>query len=150
MSTYNLIKLLNNLFKEGWKKKQWRHHLLYDDVIHFFLTRKCQKTQKIEVLILNEKISISSEQLEELQWNFHKKQGFTLSLEYTNLEQVTTTVKIWSERNLSKISDFSILGTGQSFCLSSFLSFLNIKLQQLSKFEVRERFPRYPSFLFWV
>ena len=117
-------------------------------------------TRAIEVLILNEKISISSEQLEELQWNFQerrdlilkvtKKQGFTLSLEYTNLEQVTTTVKIWSERNLSKISDFSILGTGQSFCLSSFLSFLNNKLQQLSKLEVRERFPRYPSFLFWV
>ena len=137
-----------------------RRHLLYDNVINFFLARKCQKTQKIEVLILNEKISISSEQLEELQWNFQerrdlilqvtKKQGFTLSLEYTNLEQVTTTVKIWSERNLSKISDFSILGTGQSFCLSSFLSFLNIKLQQLSKLEVRERFPRYPSFLFWV
>ena len=65
------------------------------------------------------------------------------------MEQVTTTVKIWSERNLSKISDFSILGTGQSFCLSSFFSFLNIKLQQLSKLEVIERFPRYPSFLFW-
>ena len=79
-----------------------------------------------------------------------KKQGFTLSLEYTNLEQVTTTVKIWSERNLSKISDFSILGTGQSFCLSSFLSFLNIKLQQLSKRELRECFLRYSSFLFWV
>ena len=30
-----------------------------------------------------------------------KKQDFTLSLEYTNLDQVTTTVKIWSERNLS-------------------------------------------------
>ena len=100
------------------------------------------------------------EQLEELQWNFQercdlmfkvtKKQGFALSLEYTNLEQVKTIVKIWSERNLSKISDFSILGTGKSFCFSSFLSFLNIKLQQLPKFEVRERFPRYPSFLFWV
>ena len=68
---------------------------------------------------------LSSEQLEELQWNFQerrdlilkitkKKQGFTLFLEYTNLEQVTTIVKIWSERNLSKISNFSILGTGQS------------------------------------
>ena len=42
----------------------------------------------------------------------HKKQDFTLSLEYTNLDQVTTTVKIWSERNLSKTSDFWILGTG--------------------------------------
>ena len=79
-----------------------------------------------------------------------KKQGFTLSLENTNLEQVTTTVKIWSERELSKVSNFSILGTGQSFCLSLFLSFLNIKLQQLSKFEVREHFPGFPSFLYWV
>ena len=43
-------------------KKTWRHHLLYDDVINFFLTRKCQKTRKIEVSILNEKISIPSEQ----------------------------------------------------------------------------------------
>ena len=114
---------LNKITEQSiWKKKKWRHQLLYDDVIHFFLTRKCQKTRKIEVLILNEKISISSEQLEELQWNFQerrdlilqvtKKQGFTLSLEYTNLEQVTTTEKIWSERNLSKISNFLILGSG--------------------------------------
>ena len=35
-----------------------------------------------------------------------KFSGKTPSLEYLNLEQVTTTVKIWSERNLSKISDF--------------------------------------------
>ena len=137
-----------------------RRHLLYDNAINFFLARKCQKTQKLEVLILNEKISTSSEQLEELQWNFQerrylilqvtKKQGFTLSLEYTNLEQVTTTEKIWSERNLFKISNFSILGPRQSFCLSSFLKFLNIKLQQLTNLEVRELFPRYLSFLFWV
>ena len=56
------------------------------------------------MLILSEKISISSEQVEELQWNFQEKrdlvlkvtkmQGFTLSLENTNLEQVTTAVKI--------------------------------------------------------
>ena len=50
----------------------------------------------------------------------HTKTRLTHSLEYTNLEQVTTTVKIRSERNLSKIPDFSILGTGQSFGLSSF------------------------------
>ena len=78
--------------------------MLYDDAIHFFLTRKCQKTQKIEVLIFNEKIYVSSEQLQELLRNFQErldlilrvtqKQGFTLSLKYTNLEQVTTTVKI--------------------------------------------------------
>ena len=81
----------------------------------------------------------------------HKKNRLhSLSLENTNLEQVTTTVKIWSERELSKVSNFSILGTGQNFCLSLFLSFLNIKLQQLSKFEVREHFPGFPSFLYWV
>ena len=78
--------------------------MLYDDAIHFFLTRKCQKTQKIEVLIFNEKIYVSSEQLQELLRNFQErrdlilrvtqKQGFTLSLKYTNLEQVTATVKI--------------------------------------------------------
>ena len=78
--------------------------MLYDDAIHFFLTRKCQKTQKIEVLIFNEKIYVSSEQLQELLRNFQErrdlilrvtqKQGFTLSLIYTNLEQVRTTVKI--------------------------------------------------------
>ena len=37
-----------------------------------------------------------------------------------------------------------------SFCLSPFLSFLNINLPQLPKFEVQERFLRYLSFLFWV
>ena len=78
--------------------------MLYDDAIHFFLTRKSQKTQKIEVLIFNEKIYVSSEQLQELLRNFQErrdlilrvtqKQGFTLSLIYTNLEQVRTTVKI--------------------------------------------------------
>ena len=35
---------------------------------------------------------------------------FTLSLENTNLEQVTTTLKIWSEKKLSKILDSLILG----------------------------------------
>ena len=37
-----------------------------------------------------------------------------------------------------------------SFCLSSFMSFLNLKLQQLSKFEVKEHFLRFPSFRFWM
>ena len=35
-----------------------------------------------------------------------------------------------------------------SFCLSSFLSFLNLKLQLLSKFEGKEHFPRFRSFRF--
>ena len=73
------------------KEKKWQHHLLYADVMHFFLTKKCKK---IQVLILNEEISISSAQLEGLQWNFHKQQAFTLSLEYKTLERVTTSVKI--------------------------------------------------------
>ena len=39
-----------------------------------------------------------------------KKQGFTLFVENTDLEKVTTTVKIRSKRTLSEISEFSILG----------------------------------------
>ena len=35
-----------------------------------------------------------------------------------------------------------------SFCLSSFLSFPNLKLQLLSKFEVKEHFPRFRVFDF--
>ena len=81
--------------------------------MNFFVTRKYKKTRKIY------KISKSSEQLEELYLNLqercafniksHKKiQGFTLSL-----EKVTITVKILSNRKLSKISEFSILGIGQ-------------------------------------
>ena len=80
-------------------------------------------------------------------------------------------VEIWGKRTLSGISEFSILGIEQnrklgklrsflffflihfitlSFCLGSFLSLLNLKLQQLSKFEVKEHFPRFSSFRFWV
>ena len=87
--------------------------------------------------------------------------SFSLSLSLflgnTNLGKVTTTVKIWSKRKLFEISKFSILGIGQNqklgylgsfpffflihfitwtFCLSSLLSFLNLKLQQLWKFEI--------------
>ena len=73
-----------------------------------------------------------------------------LSLEYTNLEQVTTTVKIWSERNLPRFPIFRFWVQGKVFVSVHFCRFMNIKLQQLSKLEVRERFQRYPSFLFWV
>ena len=146
--------MLNNLFKVGWKLKKWWHHLLYDDIINFLLTRKCQKTRKIEVLILNEKISLSSEQVEILEWNFQERHDLILkSHKKTRLHPLSRVYKFGASynycknlkwKNLSKIFDFSILGTGQSFCLSFCL---NIKLQQLSKFEVRECFARYPSFL---
>ena len=36
------------------------------------------------------------------------------------------------------------------FCLNSFLLFLNLKLKQLSKFQVKGHFPRFLSFRFWV
>ena len=91
------------------------------------------------------------------------------SLENTDLRKA---VKISDKRTLSKISEFLILDAGQNwklqnlrnfifssksiswplrFCLNSFLSFLNLELQQLSKFEVKAHFPRFPKFfLFWV
>ena len=100
-----------------------------------------------------------------------KKTRFhSLSVENANLEKVTTTVKIWSV-TFSEISKFSVLVIGQNrnletsgyfffflihfitisfFCLNSFLLFLNLKLKQLSKFQVKEHFPRFLSFRFWV
>ena len=81
-----------------------------------------------------------------------KKLGFTLFAENANSEKVRNTVKIWSTRTLSEIFEFSILGIEQNkkignfesflffflihfitlnFCLSSCLSFLNLKLQLL-------------------
>ena len=53
-----------------------------------------------------------------------KKQGFTLFVENTNLEKVTTTVKIRSKRTLSEISEFSILGIGQNRKLGNLGKFL--------------------------
>ena len=67
-------------------------------------------------LILNDKISISSKQLKELQWYVQercelklkvtKKTRFqSLSLENTNLEKVTAFTKFWSKRKLSENSE---------------------------------------------
>ena len=55
-----------------------------------------------------------------------KKLGSTLSLENTNLEKVTTTVKRKrkSKRKLSEISDFSNLGIGQNRKVGNFGSLL--------------------------
>ena len=123
--------------------------MLYDDFINYKGTVKklenCGERENLHIFWTAWGTSIKFSWKTWLNIKSHKKktQGFILSLEYTNLEQVTTTVKIWIERNLSRVSDISILGTGQSFCLSSFLSFLNINLQQLSKLGVQERFPRY-------
>ena len=115
----------------------------------------------MKVLILNETISESSEQLQELQWNFQKRCDLILKVtkKKTRPHPLSRIYKFGTSYSYCKnlkwkkpFQDFafSILGSWQSFCLSSSLSFLNIKLQQLLKLEVRERFPRYPSFLFWV
>ena len=37
-----------------------------------------------------------------------------------------------------------------AFVSVNFLSFLNLKLQLLSKIQAKEHFPRFPSFSFWV
>ena len=90
------------------------------------LTRKCQKTQKID-----ENINIERENLN-IFWTTwgtliefsgkmwlniksHKKKGFTLFAENANSEKVTiNTVKIWNKATLSEIFEFSILGIGQN------------------------------------
>ena len=40
------MQLLNNLFKVGWNRKKFWHHLLSADVISFFAARKCLKIKK--------------------------------------------------------------------------------------------------------
>ena len=54
----------------------------------------------------------------------HKKQGFILFAENMNLEKVTGTVKIWSKRALSEISEFLIFGIEQNRKLGNLVSFL--------------------------
>ena len=79
------------------------------DAINFFVTKECQKTRKID-----ENNNIKRENLHMFQTTWGtlmifsercdlilkvtKNQSFILSLENTNLEKVTTTVKIWSKR----------------------------------------------------
>ena len=152
--------MLNNLFKVGRKGKKWQHHLIYDDIINFFLTRKCQKTRKIEVLILNEKISISSEQLEELQWNFQERRDLILKATKRASFHPLSRIYIFGTscnycKNLKwkkPFQDFRFFEFGYRANILSQFTFVvsEYKLQQLSNFEVRERFPRYPSFPFWV
>ena len=126
------------------------------------------------MLILNKKISISSEQLEELQWNFQercdlvlkvKKQGFTLSPYQIQICKKLS--KFLIKEHFPRFLSFSFWMQGKTenfktsgififssksiswplrFCLNSFLSFLNLELQQLSKFEVKAHFPRFPKF----
>ena len=54
----------------------------------------------------------------------HKEQGFTLFAENANSEKATNTVKIWSKRTLSEISEFSILGVGQNEKLGNLGNFI--------------------------
>ena len=52
-------------------------------------------------------------------------------------------------KNLKWKKPFQDFGFFDFWYRVKFLSLLNIKLQQLSKHQVKECFPRYPSFLFW-
>ena len=54
-----------------------------------------------------------------------KKQGFTLFAENVNSEKVTNTVKIWSKKKLSEISEFSILGIGKNWKLGNLRNFIS-------------------------
>ena len=72
----------------------WRHLFLFN--------KEMSEYRKTEVLILNEKISISSEQLEELQWNFQETRDLLLKV----------TQKTWLHR-LSRTYKF---GTSYNYC----------------------------------
>ena len=71
---------------------------------------------------------------------------------FTNYADDTTPNVIGSNPNkvVSELKDITenLFTWFLSFCLSSFLSFLNLKLQLLSKFEGKDHFPRFRSFRF--
>ena len=123
------------------------------------LTRTCQKTQKID-----EYINIVQENLHIFWTTWGTLMKFSGKM-WVNIKSQKNS----SKGTLSKISEFSILGIEQNrklrnvgsflffflihfinlrFCLSSFLSFLNLKLQQLSKFEVKDTFRDFRVFDF--
>ena len=69
----------------------------------FLLTKKCQKSREIEVLTLNEKISLSSEQLEELQWNFQERRDLILKVtQKTRLHRLSRRYKFGTSYNYCK------------------------------------------------
>lgn len=60
--------------------------------------------------------------------------------------------RVKSKTRKPRIFLFLFLSHICTFCFSfkfSFLSFLNFQLQQLSIFEVKDKFPRFASFWFW-
>ena len=64
---------------------------------------KCQKSREIEVLTLNEKISLSSEQLEELQWNFQERRELILKVtQKTRLHRLSRRYKFGTSYNYCK------------------------------------------------
>ena len=124
----------------------------------FLLTKKCQKSRKIEVLTLNEKISLSSEQLEELQWNFQERRDLILKVtQKTRLHSLSRRYKFGTSYNYCKnlnwkkpFQDFQFWVQDKFFVSVHFCCFWILSYHNCQNFEVRERFPRYPSFLFWV
>ena len=101
----------------------------------------------------------------------HKKTRFHSVCRKCKFRKSYKSCQSLKKKTLSEFSEFSILGIEQNrkignpgsflffflihfiallFCLSSFSSFQNLNLQLLSKFEVKEHFPKFSSFWFWV
>ena len=141
--------------------------MLYADAIDFLCRtslvtttsslRKCQKTQKID-----ENINVEWENLHIFWTTWGTLMKFSGKM-WINIKPQKNKTK---KNNASLVFGFGYGAKSKtwkpwkcfffflihfvtlSFCLSSFLSFLNLKLQQLSKFEVKEHFPDFRIFDF--
>ena len=99
-------------------KKKCRHHLLYADVIHFFATKKCQKTRKID-----ENLNIERENLHIFLTTWGTLMKFSVKM-WLNIKSHTKNKALYKKIHIWK------------------------KLRLLSKSEVKEHFPRFSSFRF--
>ena len=141
-----LISIVKQLVYSRLKVKKCIHHLLYADVINFFVTRKCQKTRKID-----ENVNIEQENLHIFQttWGtsmkFSGKTWLNIKIhEKTRLHPLSRKYKFGKsynycknlKRKLSKIFAFSILGIGQNRKVGNFRSFLFFLFNPFHNLEV--------------
>ena len=155
------MKLLNNLSKVGWKLKKekatsfviwWRHEFIFKKEMSENSKNWGVNIERENLLIFLTTWGTSMKFLGKTWLNIksHKKRRLhPLSRIYKFGTSYNYRKNLKWKKSFQNFRFFDFVYRA-SFCLSPFLSFLNINLPQLPKFEVQERFLRCLSFLFWV